>query len=1006
MPLRTRSNATTVFTTAALALLGTLGGRAAENETRGETAQWIWADNERADAAEAYLRRTVETTRRVVKAELWAAADFCNVELYANGARVGVVEDYDSPLAADVAQRLQRGKNVLAIHAVGSHGPSAVAVRLVLTHDDGSQQVVVSDTNWRTARTAQRGWPAVEFDAASWPRARSFGAVEFVYHRNLADTQVTSIDNYEQWKQALGADQSVKPPSFFVAEGFQIEMLRAAGKDEGSWVSMAFDPAGRLAIAKEDKGLLRMTLADDGSKIARVETINDTLLECRGLLFADDSLFANANNSKALYRLRDSNGDGSLDDVKLLYASGGSVGHGRNDLALGPDGMIYSIHGDAVDLPPKDFADFTSPFREARRGQTSQEGHLIRIGREGGPGELLAAGLRNPFGIDFNADGEAFTYDADAEFDMGSPWYRPTRVVHLVGGADYGWRGVTGSWPPYYPDHPDNAPPVLDIGKGSPTAVRFGTKSRFPPRYQRALFILDWAYGRILAIHMEPRGASYVCRGEVFVRGTPLNVTDLDFGPDGAMYVVTGGRKTQSALYRIRYVGPPANDDEPTAQQAARREFSAAQRKLRRSLESLQRPLDSCAIDVAWPHLSSPDPWIRYAARSAVEHQPIDRWRERALAETRPTAAVTALMAMARSHDRAAASRVIQRLNELPLSDFSHTQLLTALYACQLCLERVGDDARPIRVDMREKLAAMYPQHSFAADRLLSQLLVQLDAPGVVPKTVRLLMAAERQEQQLHFLFVLRNVRSGWSMADRRAYFEVLRQTSHYLTGQGMAGFLKRIREEALATLSPSERDALAGLLAEEQPEEPGPEPRPIVRKWQLDDLVDVLDEVNGNRDVERGAALFAAASCVRCHRLGSRGTPIGPDLTSARSRFSRRDLLESILVPSKSIPENYQSVRLVTTDGKVFSGRIVTGGDYRSPTLRLVTDSQRPDKTIEISKSQLESHSPSPISWMPEGLLDTLTKDEVLDLLAYLESGGDTAAWIKRYENKESNRN
>ncbi len=164
---------------------------------------------------------------------------------------------------------------------------------------------------------------------------------------------------------------------------------------------------------------------------------------------------------------------------ELLFASCGGVGHGRNDLAVGPDRKLYSIHGDSVDLPTEAI-DYTSPFREARRGKKTSEGHLLRIDPESGDVELLAAGLRNPFGIDFNSDGEIFTYDADAEYDMGSPWYRPTRVSQLLIGGDYGWRGVTKQWPSYYPDHPDNTRPNLDIGKGSPTAVKFGTRSNFP----------------------------------------------------------------------------------------------------------------------------------------------------------------------------------------------------------------------------------------------------------------------------------------------------------------------------------------------------------------------------------------------------------------------------------------------------------------------------------------------------------------------------------------------
>src|SRR5262245_55925044 len=237
-----------------------------------------------------------------------------------------------------------------------------------------------------------------------------------------------------------------------------------------------------------------MTLYGQRRTAMQVETINEDLQECRGLLYAYDSLYANANNSKGLYRLRDTNGDDSFDEVKLLREFPGSVGHGRNDLALGPDGLIYSIHGDAVDVPKDNITDYTSPFRESRHGKNSKEGHLLRTDRDGIKWELLTAGLRNPFGVAFNSRGDAFTYDADAEFDMGSPWYRPTRVDQLVSGGDFGWRGVTGKWPPYFPDHADNALPTLDIGRGSPAAVMFGTQLEFPPEYGRGLDIPVLSY--------------------------------------------------------------------------------------------------------------------------------------------------------------------------------------------------------------------------------------------------------------------------------------------------------------------------------------------------------------------------------------------------------------------------------------------------------------------------------------------------------------------------------
>ena len=86
-------------------------------------------------------------------------------------------------------------------------------------------------------------------------------------------------------------------------------------------------------------------------------------------------------------------------------------------------------------------------------------------------------------------------------------------------------------------------------------------------------------------------------------------------------------------------------------------------------------------------------------------------------------------------------------------------------------------------------------------------------------------------------------------------------------------------------------------------------------------------------------------------------------------------------------IADDYRSLLIVTTDGKTYQGQATLGGDYRSRFLRLSTDALRPFATVEIAKSDIESQQRSNVSWMPTGLLDTFTKDDILDLLTYLES-------------------
>ena len=514
-----------------------------------KTPHWIWNSAETRNDSQVFFRRDFQVESGLIAAKLMLLADYHDLRVFVNGELLANLQSYSPKLQLDVTDKVRDGSNRLALLATKPQGPAAIAIELILKFQDGHTVRICSDTSWRSARLVAPGWELLDSSDKNWSPVVDLGPVSRLLWSDTSPA-ITEVDDYTQWKQAIGAPVGSDPSTFFVAKGFQIERLKSASTTEGSWVSLAFDPKGRIVVAREDRGLLRMTLSSDSKQVVAVETIDDSLLECRGLLFAHGSLYVNANNSKGLYRLRDTNSDGQFDETKLLYQSGGGVGHGRNDLALGPDGIIYSIQGDAVDLPT-DCLDLTSPFTEHRRGKKTNEGHVISLGPNGKDPILVLAGLRNPYGIAFNTDGEMFTYDADAEYDMGAPWYRPTRVRHLVSGADYGSRGVTRQWPPYYPDHPGNPPTNLDVGKGSPTAVLFGTKSRFPEAYRRALFILDWAYGRILAVHIIPRGSSYLCRAETIIKGQPLNVTDLAFGPDGAMYIITGGRKTQSAMYRV-----------------------------------------------------------------------------------------------------------------------------------------------------------------------------------------------------------------------------------------------------------------------------------------------------------------------------------------------------------------------------------------------------------------------------------------------------------------------
>ncbi len=966
---------------------------------------WIWT-SQRGVTGKLHFQRDFEASTAPQHTELHVAAGFCAIEVRLNGTPVLSMEDYSPITRLDVTNWILPGQNELTITAVGSEGPSAVALSLELTWPDGRRESLVTDETWQELGGRPRAVATLgRVDAGLWgDAARSI--------------EITPFDNYEQWRQALGAEAGSE--RYWTAPGFEIELVRAAQPDEGSWVALAFDPQGRVTIAREDQGLLRMSFDQPGGSIAAVESINDNLQECRGLLYVGDDLYVNANNSKGTYRLANAGGDGRPDEPKLLREFPGTVGHGRNQLALGSDGRIYSICGDAVELPA-DLPDRTSPLRHAARPHPALEGFVAALNPQDDSWELCSTGTRNPFGIAFNRDGEAFTYDADAEFDMGAPWYRPTRLLHLVSGADYGWRSVTGQWPPYDPDRPDNALSLLDIGKGSPTSLDFGYDSHFPPRYREALYILDWAYGRVLAVHLQPRGAGYVAAAETFLQGQPLNVCGLDFGPDGAMYLVTGGRKTKSGLFRVRWTDDPAAGHQAVphsladAEQASspgessadnshmaeRSRHSSTERDLRRQLEAFHGRPSSEAVAAAWPHLDSPDPVLRYAARTAVEHQPVDEWRARALGERRITASLTALMALIRTVDTAHVEAVLDRAVRYNFSQLTTSQQLTLLHIYQLCRHVDASLVDGRRDDLLAQLAPRPTNESSAAmavgplgdrarvERERSRLLLQLQAPDALAICLQHLEAARTPSDRLHYLFLLRDVREGWTLDRHRMYFTVLQQAHQIQGGDGMPGFKKAIRDAALKRLTDDDRLALGALLDEAPADSPLPsQDRPVVQQWSLDSLAETsaLDAAAGN--AERGAAVFTEALCARCHRVGATGPAVGPDLTYVGRRFARRDILEAILSPSLVVAENYRNVEVVTTDGRVVTGRPVMVGDYRLPVLTIAVDPLRPQETVEIPKEQIELHRLAESSPMPQGLLDTLTAEEIADLLAFLQSG------------------
>jgi putative heme-binding domain-containing protein len=980
------------------------------------TAEWIWADA-KAQPGGAQFSKTFTAPGGVQSAVVLGACEG-RMTITLNGERIGEVAGREHGLSFEVLRHIRAGANTLTLDATGGTTNAAVAAILELVLDTGKHQWIVTDGSWRaTTPGARDGQPVARL-----------GRVDAPGQINPFDPN-RAVDAYNSWTLAKGASRATDPADIRVPPGFTVELLRSAQPGEDSWVAMAFDPQGRITVAHEKQpGLLRLTLggsrreeapsgkAESGKResgkevslltsaatgVTKVEVINTNLVECRGLLYAHGALYAHANNSRVLVRLRDSDGDDQFDEQKELLRTEGGVGHGRNHLRLGPDGMIYLIVGDDVAMPPAPAPG--SPFKRHADlpwlpgpqepqtfgpGGRVLAGYLARFDAEGKQFEVIAGGMRNPLDVAFNADGEAFTYDADNERDIGNPYYKPSRVHHLVSGGDYAWRRGPVVLPSYYPDV---LPTMHDVGLGSPTGIEFGTGAKFPEKFQRTLYIADWAYGRIVALHLEPHGASYTATREDFAVGRPLNVTDLAIGPDGAMYFTTGGRQTQSGLYRVRYMGNTPTTRPPEG------ETPNNERELRHRLEAFHGRDNTANADqvlgAVWPELGNRDRWIRHAARIALETVDAKHWLAKALAESDTDRALTALVALARaaSTDQA----VVERLNRLPLARLTEAQQLDTLRVYELTLRRLAPTDPALTKTATAKLDALYPSPSRWVNRELCKLLVNLQSPTVIAKTTPLIAKADTQEDIVHFLFFLRHAQGPWTLEQRRVFFGAVQKAEQ---GQGAQNYQKTVRDikaAAAATLTAAEQSALAPLLEDKSITfaalaSSAPPPR-FVRDWYFEELDNVLDRATTGRSFERGKAAFATAQCALCHRVGTgadAGGLTGPDLTAVASRFSRRDILDAIVNPSKAMDDKFRSTVFELKDGESVSGSVESEDAERV----VVRPNPLADETITVRVKDVASRRLSEISPMPTGLLNVLEREQILDLIAFLESGGNPA--------------
>ena len=912
---------------------------------------------------------------------------------------------------------------------------------------------------------------------------------------------------------------------FLTPEGFQVEMA-AAHDLVGSVVNMTFGPNGRPVLALLHNGIVFLEDRDRDGQFERKIVFTSEIETAHGLEFVgpgDLLTHALGPEGTGLYRVRDLDGDDRSDRIELITPTIGELGeHGPHEIALGPDGALYVLFGN------HSYPD--GPVHPLSPSRNLQEDHLLprfldprgharnirapggtihRFDLESGEWSQIAGGFRNPFDFAIDLSGEIFTFEADMEWDLGLPWYRPNRVLHVIPGGDYGWRTGSSKFQPYYID---TLPSVDDVGRGSPVGVEFYYHDAYPENYRGAFFMGDWSRGRIRVIFPSPKGASYEGTTVDFVHGEPLNVSDLEVGPDGFLYFCTGGRETTGGLFRVRYEGdgppPPETDLERVLRQpmprsawgqaelkrlkasmgehwvSSLREAVLAEARAvderRRALEILQihgpspdlsllvkltrsdaaeirsaailligtfsspvaetimtaslqdedpgvvrraaeglvrqgqereAPLEGgeSLISGLFSCLESEDRFARYSCRQALEGAPKSDWLpvvEHRNPNADPGAALEALLAWVhRLETEEEAERLFEKFKQIRVTRLGTEPLLGYLRVLQLALLR---DPRPVpglgvAPALGRRLILEFPHEDRRVNRELLTMLSFLEVPGVVEKGLAHLASGLSSEEQIHAVYALRTVETGWTPETRGTLIAWFRKAWHFRGAASMEGFLGNLWESSVQLLEPAEQERaellkdevmaekmrrLAAYLADDDASEVerGSRSGDRLSNLSFEELSDYLEydpTSYEEGDVERGRRVFYLAKCVNCHVFGEEGRGGGPDLSTVVNRFRRREILESIMFPSRVVSDQYVSWSVRLKNHDEIAGMFVAESDNE---LTLITAT---GERVDVAKDQIEERRESSMSIMPERLIDSMTLHDLVSLMVFLEEAG-----------------
>lgn len=328
------------------------------------------------------------------------------------------------------------------------------------------------------------------------------------------------------------------------------------------------------SIVVSGPGYIRRLVDEDGDGFAdRTQELFRNLRHgAHGLYFEQPYMYFVANDG--VWRL-DLDANSGAPERLLKIKTGGE--HHTHALRRGPDGRWYLMVGNGVNLAGLQNV-------EATKIPIPRAGVILQISEDWKHRRVWAHGFRNAYDFDFGSDNTIHTFDSDGEREVSLPWYRPTRVYAVAQGDDAGW--VTRNWK--RPNYDPTMPEVLaEFGRGSPTGVVRYHDGCLPERFHDSTIVLDWTFGRVLAVDDAGR-----CETLVEPQGTDgFAVTDLDRLSDGRIAISVGGRRSRGGVYLL---APSQSEPQTSSSTSSVWKFQKTDQELNRQAKnSYARLLDA-----------------------------------------------------------------------------------------------------------------------------------------------------------------------------------------------------------------------------------------------------------------------------------------------------------------------------------------------------------------------------------------------------------------------------